>query len=325
MKRVPYESVEIIGSVVIVALMATVYFLSKSHASAEIQLAADFAAAAAVGVVALYIRHANIMQAIESNEVRYKELLTQIMLAIQADEERDKQLLAVVSEHLKRADRNLEILKHATHSVDVEDATKVWLWNLTAVRDRYCATNYHCKADYTTMNEARLDMQRALMAGFDVTIDKVFIVDSYDEVRAEWVEILEAEAEAGIDVRIILKEKLYTQNELKKDAERLRIDFDIFDDRIVMWWECDDVRCTRAASLLMRESDVETYNDFFDNLFHFATEWKTWKKIHHGGREQAAVSAPGANATQPAPSTIAITASESASTVKPPVVIEPGS
>ncbi|REL27388.1 hypothetical protein [Thalassotalea euphylliae] len=184
-----------------------------------------------------------------------------------------EQLIKIISESKHQVEQKMSyILKYGIVSFEDRDMPSVWrelLWN---VKSCYYATNY-IRSDDIYNNpwaDAALAIQKAKTFGENVDIKKVFIVDSEDEL-ARLMPTIEAQKDAGINTRYILKNDIENSITLKAESNEIEsIDFGIFDDSSVFIWKLKE-RSFVGGEIKLKSEELVRYKAFYNHMFSQAT------------------------------------------------------
>ncbi len=143
------------------------------------------------------------------------------------------------------------------------EVQEVWYELCAAMTKSYCATNYcDLRSMYNSrLAEAALAIQKARIQALGLTISKVFMVDSPDEITRS--KEIRDQIVMGINVKWILR------SQMRNDSQLESIDFAIFDDKVVLAWELDKSRQIIGAWLrddLRNKEQIDRYKRCFTDL-----------------------------------------------------------
>jgi hypothetical protein len=177
-----------------------------------------------------------------------------------------------LGEALDANNRDLNVLRFATHNVPVTEVNEVWHELLSGLRERYIATNL-TRREFVYDKEwgaAALDIQRAKHHYRQVAIQKVFIVENEAEL-ADWLDVWKQQAQAGVSIRHILKSEAQAVREGNPEWKMLEYGFGVFDNRIALLWIVDPhERKNNGARIVYRNQDIAAYSRFFRALYESA-------------------------------------------------------
>jgi len=161
------------------------------------------------------------------------------------------------------------VLKYGFSEIPKEDIPITWFELLWATRKTYYATNYIRQEDIYEFKyaESALSIQKAQIDVRNIIVNKVFILDSEDEIDKIEASLID-QTNLGINAKFILKETIDSTDFLKNRVEKLEtIDFGIFDSSVAFLWQLENNRKIKSGKLIFNEKKINEYQLFFNILY----------------------------------------------------------
>lgn len=189
--------------------------------------------------------------------------------------------LSIIAETLARDSASQTLLhvalSYAGRPLDCGETTRAWRKLCWFTQEKYVATNFiNPKPFYESgdaqdvvtlqMAKIRTDPKFAIMK---VLIWKDATERDSPEAR-EIVDLHRKDPRAQMNLRGIVHGEVDQVKELKDGLSKLggRIDFAIFDDRVVLIWRLDQAtREVTGGSVVVSEQEVLNFTSFFDSLY----------------------------------------------------------
>ena len=214
-------------------------------------------------------------------------LMTTLVVALLVESYRNAQEirntdLRVITLTEKIAERHKEvadlatILSYGISTIPREQVFDVLLQLVWGIDTAVLATNYIDPDEGWGLAYGDLyqEIQRSKVKVNKATINRVFIVDSQNEVDRLRSTML-SQKEAGVKVRVIFKSRIDATSFLKTAASTIEtLDFDVFDSRYVWLTILDKNRKIKHGKMLFGKEACERYKRFHDHLFMEAKELK---------------------------------------------------
>ena len=191
-------------------------------------------------------------------------------------QKRQEQIFAALAERFSSDAELGELLRAPQLELSQQQVPDKWLALLWQIETDYAATNYISREAHLDKGYAALALEiQALKVKVKyVQIHKVFIVDDAQELQ-NIRDLLQAQCQAGIQVRTMQRKAIDTHAELKLQAAGLQsIDFALINHDMVLLWFLDRHRRITGGKLLFGEQQFQPYKLFFDSLYREAQAFK---------------------------------------------------
>ena len=184
------------------------------------------------------------------------------------------ELVTKVSERMERDESLFEVIGHQRPGLSHEEMRTQWLYLLNRLRKTYDATNYIRDIYSKNWAQAALHVQIAKKAEEDITIRKVFLFDSEEEL-IESARYIEEQEQIGVQTWYLLQSVLKASPLGKRihEYDVPSVDFGIFDGEKVLVWELDVQRAVTGGRFLFGSDHVGRHQTFFDGLCKLGREF----------------------------------------------------
>jgi len=162
-----------------------------------------------------------------------------------------------------------QVIRYGITTIPNEQVIDVVVQLMWRIKHRVLATSY-VRPDVLWGRSYSIlyhEIERAKIRVNKASITRIFIVDTQEEF-AQLRSVMLKHQEAGIKVKYIFKKKIDQTPTLKRGAASVEsLDFDVFDDRLVLLVVMDKNRGPKCGKIIFGKEECERYKRFHDYLF----------------------------------------------------------
>lgn len=162
-----------------------------------------------------------------------------------------------------------QILRYGTTTVPNEQVIDVVTQLMWRIKHRVLAASYVSPEVLWGRSYSDLyhEIERAKIRVNKASITRIFIIDTQEELT-QLHSVMLKQRDAGINVKYIYKVKINQTATLKRGAASVEsLDFDVFDDRLVLLVAIDRKRGPKYGKILFGKEECERYRRFYDYLY----------------------------------------------------------
>jgi hypothetical protein len=162
-----------------------------------------------------------------------------------------------------------QILRYGTTTVPNERVIDVVIQLMWRIKSRVLATSYVSPDVLWGRSYSALyhEIERAKIRVNKASITRIFIIDTQEELD-QLRDVMSRQQKAGIRVKYIFKKTIDQTPTLKRGAATVdSLDFDVFDDKLVLFVATDKKRGPKYGKILFGKEECERYKRFHDYLF----------------------------------------------------------
>ncbi|KPK71622.1 hypothetical protein AMJ87_07015 [candidate division WOR_3 bacterium SM23_60] len=167
-----------------------------------------------------------------------------------------------------------QVLRYGTTTIPNERVIDVVIQLLWRIKHRVLATSYVSPDVLWGRSYSALyhEIERAKIRVNKASITRIFIIDTQEELT-QLRNVMSRQQEAGIKIKYIFKKTIDHTPTLKRGVATIEsLDFDVFDDRLVLFVPTDKKRGPKYGKILFGKEECERYKRFHDYLFEEAEE-----------------------------------------------------